>query len=169
MSYSFVIPFRERLGEEEPTHPSLWDTSLQFIDTHPQYRIPQNQSLVNFITQGSKHGGWNLCHFLPGAIEVLDLRFYKSPAYQEFFIAIDEAGGFFYAGWGPEHVRSIGSTLLLPRSAVKWWHEIGVREAGLAYCPSDLETGKARADCICRLEENFERSSKSCLAEFFDL
>lgn len=168
ITYSFAISLRKYRGEEEPSLPSgLWNTSLHFIERNPQHAIPPNQSLLDFLQRGSKKNGWNLCHFLPGAVEILDLRWFRGPAYQGFFGAVDQAGGLIYKAWDAEHVRSMGVALLSPRNAVKWWHEIGVLEAGMAYCPS--YEGEARLDCVCKVEESFERDPRSCLAEFFGL
>ncbi|KAJ2492612.1 hypothetical protein IWW47_004945 [Coemansia sp. RSA 2052] len=156
--YSFVIALKEL----ELTIPSLWDHALEFM-------LANNitSDLMSFFV--TEAGGYNLCHFWSN-FEIASLNWLRSPAYDEFFRALDHAGGFFMERWGDAPVHSIAAGMLLNYDQVHFFDDIGYKHADFVHCTemattttsSNLEERNMRCQCPIKFE-NFDNSSGSCL------
>ncbi|KZS97114.1 glycosyltransferase family 15 protein [Sistotremastrum niveocremeum HHB9708] len=153
--YSFVIALEE-LGDTVPT---LWDTVKKFTREYPQYIAPDNS--IDFVSDD--HGeSFNLCHFWSN-FELGSLDFWRSPAYTAFFNTLDLSGGFYYERWGDAPVHSIAASLLLNRTQIHFWSDIGYKHDEFQHCPqgSEHKIGK----CSCDPSDNFDHQGfASCLS-----
>lgn len=131
------------LYEYEKTIPTLWKTTKEFIEKHPEHLASPNmrQWLVNDKDE------YNRCHFwcvssLPRPLlnrvltssrphrsnfEIGDLNFFRSKAYLDYFDYLDHAGGFSMERWGDAPVHSIAAALFLKPEEIHWFHECVLR------------------------------------------
>ncbi|KAF7731667.1 hypothetical protein EC973_008837 [Apophysomyces ossiformis] len=136
------------------TIPTLWDTVKAFMSEHPEHIIPKEDpnSLMEWI---SNDGGntYNLCHFWNN-FEIGYLPWFRSKAYMDYFDYLDKSGGFYYERWGDAPVHSIAAALMLKKSEVHWFYDIGYRHDPFYQCPREpswLPTEK----CSCDPTESF--------------
>lgn len=103
--YGFTIS----LGESPNTIPTLWQTTLDFMNEHKDLIPAQRSRAWNFLT---KTGGatYDLCHFWSN-FEIGSLEFFRSKAYGAYFDYLDKKGGFFYERWGDAPVHSIAVSI----------------------------------------------------------
>ncbi|KAJ2699001.1 hypothetical protein H4218_002919 [Coemansia sp. IMI 209128] len=156
--YGFTISIREVVE----TIPTLWNTTMDFMKTNKDM-IPAS-NLMEFVT--GKDGGYNLCHFWSN-FEIGSLDFLRSKEYLAYFDHLDRAGGFFYERWGDAPVHSLGVAMLLNKSQVHWFEDIGYYHGPLWNCPK----GKANAKCWCPEGESVETRNRgwSCTLDFVAL
>ncbi|KAG2237135.1 hypothetical protein INT48_004637 [Thamnidium elegans] len=164
LKYGFAIS----LKEYESTIPTLWKTTKEFIAKYPQHIVPTNssESLMNWITND---GGetYNLCHFWSN-FELGNLAFLRSKKYLDFFNHLDQAGGFFYERWGDAPVHSIAAALMLKKSEVHYFYDIGYYHNPFQNCPS--EPGWLPAEkCSCDPSDNINDNDWSCTPQFLNL
>jgi len=62
-------------------------------------------------------GGYDRCHYWNN-FEILDLRFFRSQQYLDFFDYLDQASGFYFYRWGDALVRTLAIHLLLEKDDV---------------------------------------------------
>ncbi|ODQ64661.1 glycosyl transferase [Nadsonia fulvescens var. elongata DSM 6958] len=151
------------LIEFEKTIPTLWNTTKDFIASHPQYLAQDN--LLDFI---SKDDGqtYNLCHFWSN-FEIADMDFWRSEIYREYFNHLDRAGGFFYERWGDAPVHSIAASLFLPKNKIHHFEDIGYYHMPFGNCPTDKATQDAN-NCACE-SDNFSWTKNSCTPRFYNV
>jgi len=63
------------------------------------------------------------CHYWNNA-EIMDLSFFRSQEYQQFFTFLDHSGGFFEYRWGDALVRTMGVNLLLEESQIHHFQDL---------------------------------------------
>lgn len=80
--------------------------------------------------------------------EIADLDFFRSDAYNTFFDYLDATGNFYYERWGDAPVHSIAAALMLPRSQLHFFGEIGYYHAPHEHCPLVTEYPQS-AKCTC--------------------
>ncbi|KAJ2296141.1 alpha-1,2-mannosyltransferase ktr1, partial [Coemansia sp. RSA 2705] len=105
--YGFTISIKEVIE----TIPTLWNTTMQFMDKH-RHLIPAT-NLMEFVTD--KDGDYNRCHFWSN-FEIASLDFMRSDQYLAYFDYLDRAGGFFYERWGDAPVHSLGVSMFLNKN-----------------------------------------------------
>jgi len=86
---------------------TLWETSLEYIE---EKKIKVGS---RFNDLKSIWGDYHRCHFWNN-FEVLDLNFFRSKTYQDYYNYLDKKGGFYYNRWGDALVRTIALHMLLP-------------------------------------------------------
>ncbi|KAL1914667.1 uncharacterized protein VTP21DRAFT_8078 [Calcarisporiella thermophila] len=152
LKYGFTIS----LFEYESTIPTLWKTTKEFIEKHPEYVAPDNA--MDFV---SNDGGnsYNLCHFWSN-FEIADLKFWRSEAYSKYFEYLDKAGGFFYERWGDAPVHSIAASIFLNKSQIHFFNDIGYRHNPFQHCPQEKSIQKK---CHCNPHDNFDDTAYSCM------
>lgn len=158
--YGFAIS----LFEYERTIPTLWKSTKEFIDKHPEYVA--KDSLMDFI---SDDGGetYNRCHFWSN-FEIASLDFWRSEAYREYFDYLDHAGGFFYERWGDAPVHSLAAALFLNKDEVHYFDDIGYWHIPFTNCPTSKETRRKRR-CYCNPSDNFTWKGYSCTPKYYDV
>ncbi|KAJ2019278.1 alpha-1,2-mannosyltransferase ktr1 [Coemansia sp. RSA 455] len=125
---------------------TLWNTTQQFIAENPKHLAKHN--LKEWLVDDS--GDYNGCHFWSN-FEIVDLSFYRSPAYQAYFDYLDRAGGFFYERWGDAPVHSIAAALFLNASQVHYFDDIGYFHPQVYTCPAG---SKQRGRCVCDADQS---------------
>lgn len=156
-AYGFTISTHEY----SETIPTLWSETLKFVQKHPEYIAPDNA--MKFVTDSdSLHGSdYNLCHFWSN-FEIGDLRFFRGRQYKQYFDHLDKAGGFFYERWGDAPVHSIAASLLLNRSQIYHFDEIGYEHSPWAHCPANRKKYHDNGKCSCNPDDSFDFDDWSC-------
>ncbi|KAJ1718125.1 alpha-1,2-mannosyltransferase ktr1, partial [Coemansia biformis] len=99
---------------------------------------------------------YNGCHFWSN-FEIVDLSFYRSSAYQQYFDHLDRAGGFFYERWGDAPVHSTAAALFLNASQIHYFDDIGYFHPSVLSCPRGART---RGSCVCDETKSFVQNGK---------
>ncbi|GAO52310.1 hypothetical protein G7K_6389-t1 [Saitoella complicata NRRL Y-17804] len=141
-TYGFTI----NLYDSPQSLPTLWPTTEEYIDAHPEYLAPDNSmEWLTDATNRPHHNflahGYSACHFWSN-FEIADLDFWRGDAYDKYFEYLDKSGGFFYERWGDAPVHSIGVGLFADKSQVHYFDDIGYNHVPFVNCP-DLP-GKCR-------------------------
>ncbi|KAJ1958847.1 hypothetical protein GGI12_004641, partial [Dipsacomyces acuminosporus] len=153
--YSFVIALKEL----ESTIPTLWEHTLKYM---LKYNITSD--LMQYFV--AENGDYNMCHFWSN-FEIASLNWLRSDAYESYFQYLDKAEGFFMERWGDAPVHSIAAGMLLNRSQVHFFDDIGYKHADFARCPDTTTSLSMNLKCQCPLKyENFDTSRGSCLPQW---
>ncbi|KAF3484262.1 alpha-1,2 mannosyltransferase KTR1 [Arthroderma uncinatum] len=156
----FVISLREY----PTTIPSLWEKTRKFIKEHPEHVVKEN--MIDFISDD--HGvSYNNCHFWSN-FEIGSLSFFRSKAYIDYFNHLDNTGGFFYERWGDAPIHSIAAALMLKKSEIHFFNDIGYYHVPFTHCPTGNKL-KTDLRCYCSEKKNFDWKGYSCTEKFFDL
>ncbi|KAF9201682.1 alpha 1,2-mannosyltransferase 2.4.1 [Haplosporangium sp. Z 27] len=148
IKYGFTIALPEFVN----TIPTLWENVRQFMRLHPEHISKRNS--LEWISY-DKGETYNNCHFWSN-FEIVDLSFFRSKAYTDFFNLLDQAGGFFYERWGDAPVHSIAAALMLERREIRFFNEIGYRHEMYEHCP---ESPSLQLKCACDPKDNVAPSS----------
>ncbi|KAJ2757932.1 hypothetical protein IWQ57_006964, partial [Coemansia nantahalensis] len=116
IKYGWTIAMAEFMD----TVKTLGNTTRDFVAAHPHHEAAHSMRSWIFDAGGSYNG----CHFWSN-FEIVDLSFYRSAAYQQYFDYLDRAGGFFYERWGDAPVHSIAAALFLNASQIHYFHDFG--------------------------------------------
>ncbi|GAB4820904.1 hypothetical protein N2152v2_007950 [Parachlorella kessleri] len=119
ISYGWNIIVNEVMA----TIPTLWDTVRDYLRAHPTAAAPNN-SLPALVYGEGQQSYYSGCHFWSN-FEIGRLSFFRSEAYLRFFNHLDRARGFFYERWGDAPVHSLAAALLLPRTQLHRFNDIG--------------------------------------------
>ncbi|ORZ00737.1 glycosyltransferase family 15 protein [Syncephalastrum racemosum] len=147
------------LLEYESTIPSLWQTTKDFMEKHPEM-IPKD-NLMRFVSDDNGDT-YNLCHFWSN-FEIGDLNFLRSREYMTYFEYLDRTGGFFYERWGDAPVHSIAVAMFLNKSEVHFFDDIGYKHDPFMHCPLDRNVQKK---CHCNTDDNFDFTVFSCMNKY---
>ncbi|CAI4038334.1 hypothetical protein SMKI_04G6780 [Saccharomyces mikatae IFO 1815] len=158
-----VYGFAVSIHEYEITIPTLWETSMDFIQKNPQYVDKDN--LMSFLSDDNGKT-YNLCHFWSN-FEIANLNFWRSPAYGEYFEALDHQGGFFYERWGDAPVHSIAAALFLPKDKIHYFSDIGYHHPPYDNCPLDDKVYKDN-NCECDQGNDFTFQTYSCGKQYYE-
>lgn len=157
--YKKVYGYAIALWEVGRTAPSLFRTvddyrSSQKLGTTNLFTSMLEASWAPFLVREwlmshfpsrNKYGdGWNYCHFWSN-FEIVNLGFYRSEQYRDFFAHLDSTGGFHMERWGDAAVHSLATGLFLNAADVHYFEDIGYRHGGLQHCPRDT----VGCDCDC--------------------
>ncbi|ODV58823.1 glycosyltransferase family 15 protein [Ascoidea rubescens DSM 1968] len=174
--FGFVIS----IYEYRDTISSLWLNLRPWLLDHLEYI--HNNSLIDWIlTYPNKHrdslssfrdyqqlsieekvlnADYNLCHYWSN-FEVVDLDFYRSNEYREYFEYLDSLGGFFYERWGDAPIHSIAASLFLSKNELHWFDDVAYYHAPYLSCPLSEET-RLRNKCTCNPISDFTFDDYSC-------
>ncbi|KAJ1674598.1 hypothetical protein EV182_002951 [Spiromyces aspiralis] len=159
--YGFTISIKEY----PKTIPTLWNTTLKFMDEFPNH--VSNPNMLKFIQKAGTNGTpeYNGCHYWSN-FEVGSLNFFRSDEYLAYFDYLDRAGGFFYERWGDAPVHSIALSIFLDKSKIHWFEDLGYFHGPLWNCPKG-EAHK-RLQCTCEEKKSIETENPnwSCIKEF---
>ncbi|PWA01340.1 hypothetical protein BB558_002566 [Smittium angustum] len=169
-----VYGFNMALEEIHDTIPTLWNTTKEFMTKNPHLINPEN-NFLNWITKyknkkrNEKRENeqleneylqdeyfYNGCHFWSN-FEIVDLSFYRSEAYLDYFDYLDYSGGFFYERWGDAPIHTIAAAMFLKKEQVHFFRDIGYYHPDLGYCPE--ETDRVGA-CSCDSSKNVVYNQK---------
>ncbi|KAF9336279.1 alpha 1,2-mannosyltransferase 2.4.1 [Podila minutissima] len=138
-----------------------FDPFLYMQDNNKKYA---EDNSLEFISDDDGET-YNMCHFWSN-FEIVDARWMRGEAYTAFFNHLDRSGGFFYERWGDAPVHSIAAALLLPRSEIHFFREIGYYHQPFYNCPAEPEL---RAKCHCDPNQNINREYMACTTKFLEL
>ncbi|PVV01151.1 hypothetical protein BB560_004441 [Smittium megazygosporum] len=147
-------------NEYMKTIPTLWKVTKDFMKEYPEH-INEN-NLLKWAT--NEKGEYNGCHFWTN-FEVVDLKFYRSKAYSDYFNFLDKSGGFFYERWGDAPVHTLAVAMFLSKDQVHFFKDIGYYHPAMGSCPKDSDRiGK----CVCNPKEH-NQMSYGCVRSWLDL
>jgi len=114
---------------EEPriSADTLWKATLEYIKM--KGIMPADLDAITTL-----YGSYDRCHYWNN-FEVLDLSFFRSPAYQDYYNFLDKRGGFYLYRWGDALVRTIALHMLVPPSKVHFFDDIGYFHQGICRNP----------------------------------
>ncbi|KAJ2807578.1 hypothetical protein H4R20_001233 [Coemansia guatemalensis] len=139
------------------TIPTLWNTTVEFVNSHPE--MLATNSLWEWLVDAN--GNYNGCHFWSN-FEIVDLSFYRSTQYQAYFDYLDRSGGFFYERWGDAPVHSIAAALFLNATQIYYFDDIGYFHPSVVSCPANSRfSGK----CVCDESKSFVQNGY-CIVRF---
>ncbi|KAF9928848.1 alpha 1,2-mannosyltransferase 2.4.1 [Linnemannia zychae] len=101
--------------------PGAWSIIQKFKETYPNH-IPHIND-ESFITRESLNEFSACSYNVQNSIGSID--FFRSPAYIDYFNLIDKEGPIYYERWEDDTVITIGLSLLLPRSDIRFLKELG--------------------------------------------
>eukprot|EP00128_Syssomonas_multiformis_P011426 Colp12_sorted_trinity150504_noHs@18107 len=149
--YGFVVTIRDY----QDTIPTLWDTAIKWAEQNNK-----KPTWVDFFSddEGSTYNG---CHFWSN-FEIGSLDFFRSDEYIDLFTQLDKSGGFYYERWGDAPVHSVAVAILLNKSEVHYFDDIGYYHEPFTHCPNDPNV---RCRCQCEIPNaqdiDFDRNSPS--------
>lgn len=85
---------------------------------------------------------YNLCHFWSN-FEIARTDIFTSDTYTKYFQHLDESGGFWKERWGDAPVHTLGVAMMLDKSEIHYFRDIGYRHADLGHCPYNAPEQKA--------------------------
>ncbi|KAK3835825.1 MAG: nucleotide-diphospho-sugar transferase [Linnemannia elongata] len=101
--------------------PGAWSIIQKFKETYLNH-IPQPND-ESFITRESLDE-YSACSYnVQNSIG--SIEFFRSPGYTDYFNMIDKEGPIYYERWEDDTVITIGLSLLLPRSDIRFLKELG--------------------------------------------
>uniref|UniRef100_A0A060THB0 ARAD1D37400p n=1 Tax=Blastobotrys adeninivorans TaxID=409370 RepID=A0A060THB0_BLAAD len=161
--YGFVI----NLYDSPESIRSLWPTTVEFFQKHPDY-LHKNNALQWLVhTEREDHNnvteGYSTCHFWSN-FEIGRLEFYRSQAYQDYFDYLDHAGGFFYERWGDAPVHSVALGLMLDKERIHWFRDIGYYHPPYYNCP---KSDKCKGCVPGKFSQFNGLDAENCLNEWF--
>lgn len=135
-TYGFTIS----LYDNPLTVETLWPTTLNFLEKHPEYVHPNGA--FRWLTENVQHPdyveithGYSTCHFWSN-FEIGDMDFYRGEAYSAWMEELEAAGGFYYERWGDAPVHSVGLALFEDRSKIHWFRDIGYHHSPYKNIPN---------------------------------
>ncbi|EIW85168.1 glycosyltransferase family 15 protein [Coniophora puteana RWD-64-598 SS2] len=143
--YGFTIS----MPEWEPTIPTLWGETKQFVEQNPHYLHADNS--MDFLSDNAGDT-YNLCHFWSN-FEIANMDFWRSEAYSSYFQHLESTGGFYYERWGDAPIHSIAVSLFAGRDQVHFFKDIGYRHSPFQHCPQGRDWSNGH--CSCDPNDNF--------------
>lgn len=156
--YGFTISIKEYAATIE----TLWKTTSEFMEKHPEHVHPNN--MLDFISDDNGVS-YNLCHFWSN-FEVGSLDFWRGEAYSAYFDFLDKSGGFFYERWGDAPVHSIAAALFLDRSELHHFADVGYYHVPFHSCPIE-EQFRLDHRCSCNPNDDFTWKGYSCTTKYY--
>jgi len=156
-----VYGFTITMYEYRSTIETLWQTTKDFLKSHPEYRVEGNA--MGFISD-NRGEEYNLCHFWSN-FEIADMDFWRAPAYTAYVDYLEASGGFYYERWGDAPVHSIGAALFAHKDQIHFFDEIGYEHAPYQHCPREKESWE-NGRCGCNPGRSFDYDGYSCLKKW---
>lgn len=150
--YGFVITIHEFMS----SIPTLMNATARFI-LNFYYQIGGKNNL-KFMYDNGKYNG---CHFWSN-FEIASFDFFRSKLFNEFVDELERAGGFYYERWGDAPVHSIAASILLDKSEVHFFENIGYTHEPITHCPKN---GK---NCDCEPKDSIDFMKFSCLQSYLN-
>ncbi|GAA5860317.1 hypothetical protein JCM1840_002860 [Sporobolomyces johnsonii] len=149
--YGFVIA----VVENRNTIPTLFRTVLDYIEDKG---LKVDPALWKFLARKNKLGVEDFTgfHFWTN-FEIGDLRFFRSPEYQAFFTALDEAGGFYSERWGDAPVRALALGLLADINKIHYFEDLAYQHDWFMHCPA--HSASSPPSSFPGLEKKFEKAT----------
>ncbi|EEB07956.1 mannosyltransferase complex subunit [Schizosaccharomyces japonicus yFS275] len=104
---------------------------------------------------------YNMCHFWSN-FEIARVDFFQSQAYMDYINTLEEAGGFWAERWGDAPVHSLAAGLLLSKSQVHYFRDLGYQHSTIQHCGQEYG---CNCDCPYDVPE-IETKDGSCTKEW---
>lgn len=158
-SYGFV----HVAPEPAKTAATLWRTAQRFVADNQD--LLDKDNMLDFISddQGEHY---NYCTYTTG-LQVGDLDFIRSEAYQKFFDFLDSEAGFFYERWTDGNVFTLATSLLLPRNKVMHITGTGLLDNMNRLSCQRSQVFNPENKCFCNPGHDFSWTRYSCLRNFY--
>ncbi|PVU88393.1 hypothetical protein BB561_005883 [Smittium simulii] len=135
-------------NEYMETIPTLWETTRKFMKEYSHHVNDKN--ILKWVID--KDGNYNGCHFWTN-FEIVNLSFYRSAAYTDYFNYLDKAGGFFYERWGDAPVHTLAAAMFLSKDQIHHFRDIGYYHPAMGSCPAESDR---KGKCVCDPKEHNE-------------
>ncbi|KAF9936394.1 hypothetical protein BGZ65_002423 [Modicella reniformis] len=135
------------------------------IEFDPFLYMQNNNKKFGMTNVSSRVDAYSRCHFWSN-FEIVDARWMRGDAFQQYFKHLDQAGGFFYERWGDAPVHTIAAALLLSISEIHFFREIGYYHPPFHNCPAEPEL---QAKCHCDPALNVNRERYTCTSKFLEM
>ncbi|GAA5957715.1 hypothetical protein JCM8115_006226 [Rhodotorula mucilaginosa] len=132
-TYGFVISVVDQLN----TMPTLIPTTLEYLAV--KGITPPSRQLWEFLMRRNGAGDYAACHFWTN-FEIGDLRFFRSPAYQDYFRHLDQKGGFYTERWGDAPVRALALGAFAGLDKIHYFEDFAYQHDWFMHCPSRSTT-----------------------------
>ncbi|KPV72346.1 glycosyltransferase family 15 protein [Rhodotorula graminis WP1] len=171
--YGFVMTVVENLN----TVPSLFSAVKRYLERRG---LEPEGALWRFLTRRGEDGDeqFSGCHFWTN-MEIGDLRFFRSEAYQDFFRALDDDGGFYTERWGDAPVRALALGALASIDQVHYFEDLGYQHDWFFHCPArstsrvglrlDGDKGDGVVGCECECPREGELQGRKKGQETLDM
>jgi hypothetical protein len=118
--YGYAIVLRE---EQYRAGHTLYQATQQFItDTQPKALRQLYRRRLRPLT--NLWGDYNRCHFWNN-LEILDLEFFRSRKWREYFEYLETEEGVWTERWGDALIRTLGVTMFLAPKEIEQFSDIG--------------------------------------------
>ncbi|KAL1592076.1 O-glycoside alpha-1,2-mannosyltransferase 4 [Nothophoma quercina] len=112
----------------------------------PKYKKPLPQEILNsepgtgalpeIDPENMEGENYNMCHFWSN-FEIVNLSWYRSKEYNDFFEMMDRSGGFWMERWGDAPIHSLAAGILLSPADVHYFRDFGYRHTTIQHCPAN--------------------------------
>ncbi|KAJ8108260.1 hypothetical protein OPT61_g8295 [Boeremia exigua] len=110
----------------------------------PKYKKPLPQEILNsepgalpeIDPENMEGENYNMCHFWSN-FEIVNLAWYRSKEYNDFFEMMDRSGGFWMERWGDAPIHSLAAGILLGPQDVHYFRDFGYRHTTIQHCPAN--------------------------------
>jgi alpha 1,2-mannosyltransferase len=123
----------------------LWDATKKFIEENKS-RVLNNNFQWNFEVYYTN-------------FEIVDMDFYRSTNYQDYFNYLDSTGNIFYKRWGDHCIRWLGSTMFMPSEKIWCIKEFSYQHGGVVNNTQHIDTNS-----IDIIPEPYRKSVVAALA-----
>lgn len=135
--YGYTIMLKEhtkRAGD------SLWISVNNYISRMPRLMAPVARQRL--ARRANIEGNYNRCHYWNN-FEILDLDFFRSSTYTDFFQFLESEEGIWFDRWGDALIRTLAVDMFLDPSQVMQFQTIGYSHHGVCRKPC----GATNASC----------------------
>jgi len=123
----------------------LWDATKKFMEENKS-RVLNNNFEWNFEVYYTN-------------FEIVDMDFYRSTNYQDYFNYLDSTGNIFYKRWGDHCIRWLGSTMFMPSEKIWCIKEFSYQHGGVVNNTQHIDTNS-----IDIIPEPYRKSVVAALA-----
>lgn len=156
--YGFVIAIREFMASIPTLASKTAEFLVHFYNVPPVSKRVGGKNHLGFMFE---NGDYNGCHFWSN-FEIASFEFLRSEEYNSYVNYLEKEGGFYYERWGDAPVHSIAASILLDKSEIHFFDNIGYTHGPFTHCPSG---GK---NCNCSVSDSVDFTPFSCLRKYLD-
>jgi alpha 1,2-mannosyltransferase len=103
--------------EDEHLTTGLWDTTMEWANK-------QHVGRTALLDQFAPNGQWDRSYYYTN-FELVNLKFFRSNQYLDYFDHLDrDTGGFYNHRWGDAPIRLLGVSMLAPKERVHHFNDI---------------------------------------------
>lgn len=134
---NLIYGFNMAILEDARSFPSLWRTTLSFIEQHPDLLHPHAD--ISWLVDTYQGNTYNNCQFFSN-FEIGDLRFFRSEAVGAYLKHLDDSGGFYYERFGDAPIHTLAVSLFAAPNQAWFFRDIGYQHDSTRHCPADRLT-----------------------------